>query len=95
MSLKDYLKSRVVIIFLNIIALITLSVFLLCVGNKFKVIITIAITWIIFLFVYFMFAYRKRRAYFEIIEKSVASIDKKFLISEVLKEPPFVEAKPY
>ena len=53
MSLKDYLKSRVAIIFLNIIALITLSVFLLSVGNKFKVIITIAITWIIFLFVYF------------------------------------------
>ena len=95
MSLKDYLKSRVAIIFLNIIALITLSVFLLSVGNKFKVIITIAIAWIIFLFVYFMFAYRKRRAYFEIIEKSVASIDKKFLISEVLKEPTFVEAKPY
>ena len=95
MSLKDYLKSRVAIIFLNIIALITLSVFLLSVGNKFKVIITIAITWIIFLFVYFMFAYRKRRNYFEIIEKSVASIDKKFLISEVLKEPPFIEAKPY
>ena len=42
-----------------------------------------------------MFAYRKRRNYFEIIEKSVASIDKKFLISEVLKEPPVVEAKPY
>ena len=95
MSLKDYLKSRVAIIFLNIIALITLSVFLLSVGNKFKVIITIAITWIVFLFVYFMFAYRKRRDYFKIIEKSVANIDKKFLISEVLKEPPFVEAKPY
>ena len=95
MSLKDYLKSRVAIIFLNIIALITLSVFLLSVGNKFKVIITIAITWIVFLFVYFMFAYRKRRDYFKIIEKSVANIDKKFLISEVLKEPPFIEAKPY
>ena len=95
MSLKDYLKSKVAIIFLNIIALMTLSVFLLSVGNESKIIITIAITWIVFLFVYFMFAYRKRRNYFEIIEKSVASIDKKFLISEVLKEPPFVEAKPY
>lgn len=95
MSLKDYLKSKVAIIFLNIIALMTLSVFLLSVGNESKVIITIAITWIIFLFVYFMFAYRKRRDYFKIIEKSVVNIDKKFLISEVLKEPPFFEAKPY
>ena len=80
MSLKDYLKSRVAIIFLNIIALMTLSVFLLSVGNESKIIITIAITWIVFLFVYFMFAYRKRRDYFKIIEKSVANIDKKFLI---------------
>ena len=95
MSLKDYLKSKVAIIFLNIIALMTLSVFLLSVGNESKIIITIAITWIVFLFVYFMFAYRKRRDYFKIIEKSVANIDKKFLISEVLKEPPFIEAKPY
>ena len=95
MSLKDYLKSKVAIIFLNIIALMTLSVFLLSVGNESKIIITIAITWIVFLFVYFMFAYRNRRDYFKIIEKSVANIDKKFLISEVLKEPPFIEAKPY
>ena len=95
MSLKDYLKSKVAIIFLNIIAFMTLSVFLLSVGNESKIIITIAITWIVFLFVYFMFAYRKRRDYFKIIEKSVANIDKKFLISEVLKEPPFIEAKPY
>ena len=55
MSLKDYLKSKVAIIFLNIIALMTLSVFLLSVGNESKIIITIAITWIVFLFVYFMF----------------------------------------
>lgn len=95
MNLKDYLKSKVAIIFLNIIALMTLSVFLLSVGNESKIIITIAITWIVFLFVYFMFAYRNRRDYFKIIEKSVANIDKKFLISEVLKEPPFIEAKPY
>ena len=95
MSLKDYLKSKVAIIFLNIIALMRLSVFLLSVGNESKRIITIAITWIVFLFVYFMFAYRKRRDYFKIIKKSVANIDKKFLISEVLKEPPFIEAKPY
>ena len=54
MSLKDYLKSKVAIIFLNIIALMTLSVFLLSVGNESKIIITIAITWIVFLFVYFM-----------------------------------------
>ena len=69
MSLKDYLKSKVAIIFLNIIALMTLSVFLLSVGNESKIIITIAITWIVFLSFYlYILCLRIERG--EIISKS-------------------------
>jgi hypothetical protein len=95
MSLKDYLKSRVGTIFLNIIALIVLSAFLLSIGNEFEAIIIIVLSWIIILFIYFFIAYRKRKNYFKLIEKCVAKIDKKYLISEVLEVPPFVEAEPY
>lgn len=38
MSLNDYLKDRIGVIFLNIIALITLIIFLFSVGNNFEVI---------------------------------------------------------
>ena len=95
MSLKDYLNSKLAIIFLNIIALIALSIFLLSVGNEVDAILTIVISWVIFLVVYFIFEYKKRKSYFEVIEKSVSRIDKKFLISEVLEEPPFMDAVPY
>ena len=95
MSLKDYLRSKIGTIVLNIIALIVLSIFLLSIGNELKVIMIIDLWWIIILSIYFFSAYRKRKAYFELIEKSVSKIDKKYLISEVLEVPPFIEAEPY
>ena len=95
MSLKDYLRSKIGTIVLNIIALIVLSIFLLSIGNELKVIMIIDLWWIVILSIYFFSAYRKRKAYFELIEKSVSKIDKKYLISEVLEVPPFIEAEPY
>lgn len=95
MNLKNYLKSKIGIISLNIIALIFLSVFLLSIGNKFEAVIIIVFSWTIVLCIYLGIAYRKRKDYFELIEKCVSSIDKKYLISEVLEVPPFVEAEPY
>lgn len=95
MSLKDYLKSKGGTIFLNIIALIVLAVFLLSIGNEFKAVAIIALCWILTLITYFTVNYRKRKDYFELIEKCSADIDKKYLMSEILEIPPFIEAKPY
>lgn len=95
MNLQDYLKSKIGTIFLNIIGLIVLSIFLLSIGNEFKAVMIIAFSWIIVLFIYFVIAYRKRKDYFKLIEKAVSKIDKKYLISEVLEVPPFIEAEPY
>lgn len=95
MSLKDYLKSKVGTIFLNVLATIVLSVFLLSIGNEVNAIMIIVLSWIVILFVYFFIAYRKRKDYFELVEKSISKIDKKYLISEVLEVPPFIEAEPY
>ena len=95
MSLNDYLKSKIGTIVLNIIALIVLSIFLLSIGNELKAIVIIDLSWIVILFISIFSAYRKRKAYFELIEKSISRIDKKYLISEVLELPPFIEAEPY
>lgn len=95
MSLKDYLKNRVGIIILNILALIVLSIFLLSIGNEIKAIVIIVLLWIAILFICFIVAYKKLKDYLELIESSVSNIDKKYLISEVLEVPPFIEAEPY
>lgn len=95
MSFKDYLKSKVGTIFLNIIALIVLTIFLLSIGNEFQPIMLIVFLWIVILFIYIFISYRKRKGYFKLIERSVSNIDKRYLISEVLEVPPFIEAEPY
>lgn len=95
MSLKEYIKSRLGVVFLNMVSLITLLIFLLSVGNSFSVIVTIGSIWTIVLIIYLIFSYRKRKSYFTVINKSISNIDKKYLISEVLQVPPFLESVPY
>ena len=95
MSFNDYLKSNIGIISLNIIGVITLSIFLLSIGNESKVVTIIVLLWIIVLLTYFIIAYKKRKNHFELIERCLENIDKKYLISEVLEVPPFFEAEPY
>lgn len=95
MSFKDYIKNRIGTIVFNIIALLFLSIFLLSIGTEIKAVIMIVFSWIIALFIFLIIAYRKRKGYFDLIEKCVANIDKKYLLSEVLEVPPFIEAEPY
>ena len=95
MIFKEYLKYNIANILLNIISLIFLEVFLLSIGNELKPLVIIAIIWICVLFSYLIMAYIKRKNHFKFVEKCICNIDKKYLISEVLDVPPFIEAKPY
>lgn len=95
MNLKDYLKSRINIIMLNFIALLTLSIFLFSVGNTFQTIKIIVYIWVIVLIVFLFYEYKKREKYFNEVFKCTDNIDKKYLISEVINVPPYIEAVPY
>lgn len=95
MSLRDYFKDRIKSMMLNIISLITLSVFLFSVGNTVDTIVTIIIAWGILYVVIFIYGYRKRSTYFNELLKTAEKLDKKYLISEVIDSPPYLDAKPY
>lgn len=95
MSLNDYLKDRIGVIFLNIIALITLIIFLFSVGNNFEVIKMVVIVWTSVLIIFITYEYKKRKAYFETLLKYIDNLDKKYLISEIIDIPPYIDAIPY
>ena len=95
MSLKDYLKSRGSVIFINIISLITLVVFLFSVGNTFESIKIIVITWFIVLPLFFIYEYKKRKSYFDEVIRATDNLDKKYLISEIIDKPPYIDAQLY
>ncbi len=95
MNLGDYLKERIKVILLNFIALITLSTFLFSVGNTIDTIITIAVTWTLVYISYLTYEYRKRKVYYDDVLKTAEKLDKKYLMGEVIEEPPFIDAVPY
>ncbi|MBE6054188.1 MAG: HAMP domain-containing histidine kinase [Clostridium sartagoforme] len=95
MRLGDFLKSRLAVIFLNLISLITLLVFLFSVGNTFDTLKIISVTWIIILVTFLFFQYKNRKAFFIEISSSIDNLDKKYLISEIINKPIYLEAEPY
>ncbi|KLE15314.1 sensor histidine kinase [Clostridium sp. C8] len=95
MSLGDFLKSRFSVIFLNLISLVTLLVFLFSVGNTVDTLKIISVTWIIVLGTYLFFQYKNRKSFFSELSQSIDNLDKKYLISEVIDKPVYLEAEPY
>ena len=95
MKIKEYINNRIGVISLNVIAMITLSIFLFSVGNAFNVIKVIVIVWGIGLALYLMIEYREMNKIFKKVNKYIENIDKKYLLSEVIDSPKYIEAVPY
>lgn len=95
MSIKEYLNNRIGVISLNVISMIVLSIFLFSVGNAFNIIKIIVIVWGIGLAVYLMLEYRDINKIFKDVNKYIENIDKKYLLSEVVDSPKYIEAVPY
>lgn len=95
MSLGDFIKSRFSVIFVNFIGLITLLIFLFSVGNTIDILKIVAFVWIIVIGVYLFFQYKSRKEFYNELSKTVDNLDKKYLISEVIDKPVYLEAEPY
>ena len=95
MSLGDFIKSRFSVIFVNFIGLITLLIFLFSVGNTIDILKIVAFVWIIVIGVYLFFQYKSRKEFYNELSKTVDNLDKKYLISEVIDKPIYLEAEPY
>lgn len=95
MSLGEYLKGKRSDILVNIIGLITLIIFLFSVGNTFDAIVTVLITWITVVVLFFICEYRQRKLYFKELEESIDKLDKKYLISGVIDYPRYIDSVPY
>lgn len=95
MSLGMYLKEKANIIILNIILAVALVIFLFSVGNTFEVIKVIIITWVIVLLIFLTLEYKKKKLKFNYILKTIDSLDKKYIASEVIDKPTAIDSIPY
>lgn len=84
MRLTDYLKDKIMIILLNIFYMFLLTAFLAVVNNTLSTLLIIMIVWIFIFTMYLIIEYIRRDKYFTKLESLLESLDKRYLISEVM-----------
>ena len=93
MKLSTYLKDKLYAFLIFIIYIIILILFLIALKLSSSIIIFITVFTIVIFFVILFFDYfRKRKFYNELLDK-LNTLDKKYLLIEMLLEPNFLEGK--
>lgn len=93
MSLSDFIKERIVFIIINFLILLFTAVLLyfLHVGG-FAIIFIVMIN-ALGILSFHIYDYLRKKQYYDEIKENMESLDKKYLISEVIEEENFTESK--
>lgn len=93
MSMKEYLRERFLFIFINLIGFFTLAFLLALIQIEAIVILLIFIIWFLPLITYISIEFLKYRKYYNNMEEILDSLDKKYLLSEIMEKPDFLEGE--
>ena len=93
MSIIEFLRERIVFLIINILILIFTGVLLKSLGIDSYPIIFILFINIIGILIFHIYDYIKRRNYYKEVLNNLDALDKKYLISEVIEEPNFIDGK--
>lgn len=93
MSLKEYLKDRFLFLLINFILFIIISLIMLLINVSSNIILLVFCIWFFPLLSFIIIEYIKVNRFYQDINNVLENLDKKYLISEIIKEPDFVEGK--
>ena len=88
--LTDYLKDKGIFLTLNLMIFIVISIFMYIADISFVMILFIFCIWFLPLFTYIFIEYIKYKKYFNDMESILESLDKKYLLPEVMEEANFL-----
>ncbi len=93
MKWKDFMKEKLIEIFLIIFALITIEIFLMAYpyGNFIKIYIPLTI--LILYFIGLMVEYTSKKNFYANLSNTLNDLDEKYLIAEIINTPNFIEGK--
>ncbi|MCX0401350.1 sensor histidine kinase [Clostridium perfringens] len=93
MNLRDFIKERIVFIIINsLILLFTALLLMVLKVDSFAILFIVIINGAEIL-IYHIFDYLRKNQYYNEIKENMESLDKKYLISEVIEEGTFTESK--
>lgn len=93
MSLKDYLKDKVVHLLMYLGLIISILFFLLMFRVPSPLIISITIVMLIFIIGIISYDYYRKISFYNSFTDNLNQLDKKYLITEIIKNPSFLEGK--
>ncbi len=93
MAFKDFIKEKIIEIFLIIFALITIEIFLLAysVGIFIKIYIPVII--LLLYFIGLILEYTRKNTFYSNLSNTLNKLDEKYLITEIIKAPDFIEGR--
>ena len=93
MNLRDFIKERIVFIIINSLILLFTALLLMVLKVDSFAILFIVIINGAGILIYHIFDYLRKKQYYDEIKENMESLDKKYLISEVIEEGTFTESK--
>ena len=93
MKMSEYLKDRTLFLLVNALLFLVLAGILLLFEMNMGLILLIFILWFFPLFSYLFMEYVKYREFFVEFRDLVDTMDQKYLLPEVMREPDFLEGK--
>ena len=93
MNLRDFIKERIVFIIINSLILLFTAILLMVLKVDSFAILFIVIINGAGILTYHIFDYLRKKQYYDEIKENMESLDKKYLISEVIEEGTFTESK--
>lgn len=93
MSLKDYLKDRFLFLLINFILFIIISAIMVLINIGANIIVLVFSIWFLPLFSFIIVEYVKSKRFYNEITSIMDNLDKKYLLSEIIEEPDFIEGK--
>ena len=93
MSMSNYFKDRFLFILVNAMLFLVLTVILLLFETNSSLILLIFILWFLPLTSYMFMEYFKYKRFYDEFRDLIDTLDQKYLLPEVMKEPDFIEGK--
>nr|WP_295599295.1 sensor histidine kinase [uncultured Terrisporobacter sp.] len=90
MKMLDYLKEKSIFLSVNLMFFIMISIVMYFSNISFVIIFLVFFIWFFPLSTYILIEYMKYRKYFSNINNILESLDKKYILPEVLQEPNFM-----
>ena len=93
MNFRDFIKEKMILIIGTILALVSVEILLLAYDISILIRIYCAVIIIFVLVLAILIEYKKKRDYYNGLIKNIEELKEKYLISEIIKTPSFIEGK--